>query len=205
MIHTYSLIHDDLPAMDNDDFRRGKNSLHKQFNEALAILTGDALLTDSFKYFASENIDSDLRSKLVMHAALCAGSNGMVKGQVLDMDANNKSLSLDEIKEIHLHKTKDLIYLSIICAKEISRLDDSYLEKLESLSMSFGLAFQIKDDIDDFYNEKDLVDDKATYVKVVGIDDSTRLLEDYKIKTLEITEEIFGVKKLYQLIKEVLK
>lgn len=204
MIHNYSLIHDDLPSMDNDDYRRGKLSVHKQFGEALAILAGDALLTDSFKFFCKGDLDNDTKIKLVTLAAKNAGSNGMVYGQVLDMNPRD-NYSLEDVKKIHLHKTKDLISLSIMAGGLIANFDDNKLSVLEEISYYFGLAFQIKDDIDD-YQEKssDLINQKATYPAVVGLKESKRILIDYKNIILNLTKNILGENKFYELVTRVL-
>lgn len=204
MIHNYSLIHDDLPSMDNDDYRRGKLSVHKKYGEALAILAGDALLTDSFKFFGQGNLANDTKIKLVTLAAKNAGSNGMVHGQVLDMNPNH-NYSLEDVKMIHLHKTKDLINLAIMAGGLIANYATDQLAILEEISYYFGLAFQIKDDIDDYQeNNSDLINQKATYPAVVGLEESKKNLINYKNKILNLTKNILGENKFYELVTRVL-
>lgn len=205
MIHSYSLIHDDLPAMDNDDYRRGQLTVHKKFNESLAILAADALLTDAFRYFCKGKLPNEVLVKLVVLASKNAGCNGMVEGQVLDMAKYPNGLNLEDVKKIHLHKTKDLINLSMISAGIIANLNPDEINLLDDLSYYFGLAFQIKDDIDDAKEENsDIINDKATYPKVVGLEKSKEILKEYKQKSLEIIHQLFGEKDLYQLIERIL-
>jgi len=205
MIHNYSLIHDDLPSMDNDDYRRGRLTVHKKFGEANAILAGDALLTDAFKYFASGNLDATKKIEIVKLAVNNAGSNGMVLGQILDISSNNKQLTHAEVKEIHYHKTRDLIHIALRSGGIIANLNDSELTKLDELANYFGLAFQIKDDLDDINeNKSDLKNMKATYPSTIGIAESINLLNEYKTKSLEICFNILGDRSLYKLIERIL-
>lgn len=205
MIHNYSLIHDDLPSMDNDDYRRGRLTVHKKFGEANAILAGDALLTDAFGYFVKGEIDANKKIEIVKLASNNSGSQGMVKGQILDISSSNKQLSLDEVKLIHFHKTRDLIHLAIKSGGIIVGLDQDKLSELEKLADYFGLAFQIKDDIDDLTeNNSDIINDKATYPSTIGLDESIKLLNEYKTKSLDICFNILGDKSFYRLIERIL-
>lgn len=205
MIHNYSLIHDDLPSMDNDDYRRGRLTVHKKYGEADAILAGDAILTDSFKYFAAGEIEDSKKIEIIKLASHNAGSSGMVKGQVLDIDSSLKTHSLEEVKLIHYHKTRDLIHLAIKSGGIIAGLDNDQLLKLDELADYFGLAFQIKDDLDDLIEEgSDVDNDKATYPSVIGKDNSFKLLLEYKTKSLDICFNILGDKLFYKLIERIL-
>ncbi|HEY8395656.1 MAG TPA: polyprenyl synthetase family protein [Bacilli bacterium] len=197
LIHTYSLIHDDLPAMDNDDFRRGKPSLHKAFGEALAILVGDALLSDAFRYFTKSPITLENRLKLVNLASEISGSGGMVLGQV--MDIQNEACNLAALEAMNLKKTGALFKLAFLGAGIIVNLDEEKLADLESLARWFGLGFQIKDDLEDFETE-----DKPTYPLLLGREESHNKLLEYKEKSLQIAGRILGNKEVYQLIERIL-
>ncbi|MFZ7945184.1 MULTISPECIES: polyprenyl synthetase family protein [Bacillaceae] len=167
MIHTYSLIHDDLPSMDNDDLRRGKPTNHKVFGEAVAVLAGDALLTYSFEVvgklpndFASEST----KLKLVVEMAKAAGAEGMVGGQVADMEGEGKQLSLEELEYIHIHKTGKLLKYSVAAGAILAEASQSQLNLLSSFAHHLGIAFQIQDDI------LDLVGNQQVIGKPVGSD-----------------------------------
>lgn len=183
MIHTYSLIHDDLPAMDNDDFRRGKPTNHKVFGEGIAILAGDALLTHAFQLVASisstKNIPSQVALDLVSKLATAAGPKGMVGGQILDLEAENKSLTLLELEQIHRHKTGDLISFSVYAGAVLANASDLHLAALLKFANKIGLAFQIQDDILDITGVEvdlgkpigsDQRHGKSTYPGIIGID-----------------------------------
>jgi geranylgeranyl diphosphate synthase type II len=186
MIHTYSLIHDDLPAMDNDDFRRGAPTNHKVFGEALAILAGDALLTLAFRLLA-DNVPSAsngprLRDVLV-EIADAAGSPGMVGGQVADIECEGKPADAEIVDYIHTHKTAALIRASIRAGAILSGATPAQLAALGVVGGALGLAFQITDDILDVTATteelgktagKDRAQQKATYPAVHGIDASRR-------------------------------
>lgn len=206
MIHNYSLIHDDLPAMDNDDYRRGRLTVHKKYGEADAILAGDALLTDAFKYLALGDIDPKKLIEIIILASNNSGSNGMVLGQVLDINSNFKSLSLEEVSVIHYHKTRDLIHLAIKAGAVIAGLNEKSQKEMDNLADYFGIAFQIKDDLDDYedLNSSDLENQKATYPSTIGKAESIKLLQEYKTKSLEICSNILGDKMFYNLIERIL-
>ncbi|NLW47504.1 MAG: polyprenyl synthetase family protein, partial [Firmicutes bacterium] len=193
MIHTYSLIHDDLPAMDNDDFRRGKPSLHKKYNEALAILTGDALLSDAFRYFLKTPVETFKQVELIRIVSECIGSSGMVLGQVLDLAGDPKT-----IEAIHLHKTQDLFRLTLLSGGIIAGLTN--LAELDNLSFYFGHAFQIKDDLDDYLTEPD----KITHPLVYGSENSRAVLAEYREMALMIVQNMLGRKEMYKLIQRIL-
>lgn len=150
-IHTYSLIHDDLPALDDDDVRRGKPSSHKRFGEATAILAGDALLTEAFAEMARLGTDGGFPPKAVVeaicHLAHSAGLRGMVGGQFLDTSLDGRTASLPEIEFIHIHKTGALILASVMLPVKLAETDDATATRLKRFGETAGLAFQISDDV----------------------------------------------------------
>nr|WP_246944793.1 farnesyl diphosphate synthase [Bacillus pinisoli] len=150
MVHTYSLIHDDLPSMDDDDLRRGKPTNHKVFGEAHAILAGDALLTYSFQVLAElnhEEISPEKKMRLILELSRAAGPEGMVGGQVADLEGERKSLSLRELEYIHERKTGKLLEYSIIAGGIVADASEEQIQHLRSFAFHLGLAFQIRDDI----------------------------------------------------------
>ena len=178
LIHTSSLIHDDLPAMDNDDFRRGKLTNHKVFGEAQAILAGDALLLDPYLLLANADLPSGVVVALVKELALASGSHGMVAGQVLDMDGETQALTFEELKQIHALKTGKMLTFPFVAAGLIAQQSDEVILSLRNLGEKVGQAFQIRDDILDVtatFDQigktpgKDEVADKSTYVKLLGL------------------------------------
>ncbi|MGX6442697.1 polyprenyl synthetase family protein [Neobacillus sp. K501] len=182
MIHTYSLIHDDLPSMDNDDLRRGKPTNHKVFGEAIAILAGDALLTYSFEVIgniSSEFASSETKLQLVIEMAKAAGTEGMVGGQVADMEGEGKALGLKELEYIHIHKTGKLLKYSVVAGALISGANQDQVEKLSKFAHHLGLAFQIQDDILDLEGNQELLgkpvgsdtsNQKSTYPQLLSIE-----------------------------------
>jgi geranylgeranyl diphosphate synthase type II len=187
MIHTYSLVHDDLPCMDNDDFRRGKPTNHKVFGEAIAVLTGDALLTHAFGVLASSSYDGDIRSRLIAALAEAAGTGGMIGGQVMDMVNETRDLSQSELEQLHRMKTAAMISFSTQCAPIILRSGKSVEQAFAEYGNNIGLAFQIVDDILDVESTsevlgktagKDRQRQKVTYPSLFGIDKSRKLAAD---------------------------
>jgi geranylgeranyl diphosphate synthase type II len=188
MIHTYSLIHDDLPAMDDDDFRRGNPTNHKVFGEAIAILAGDALLTEAFILLSDPeyagNKAAEVLLPVIHEIARCAGSRGMVGGQVVDMESEGKhDIDLATVQYIHTHKTGALIKASVKAGALLGSADDAGLAAMTRYGEAIGLAFQIADDILDIEGTteeigKDAGSDeergKATYPAVVGIAEAKR-------------------------------
>lgn len=181
MIHTYSLIHDDLPSMDDDDLRRGKATCHVQFGEATAILAGDVLQTLAFKTIADDtSIDANTRLKLISLLADSSGTpNGMVSGQQLDLDAEKQELSIDQIAEIHRQKTGALITAAAVSGALIGSATETEIEAIRKYSENLGLLFQITDDLLDITQEtsmlgktagKDVASEKATYPAYFGIE-----------------------------------
>ncbi|RST73929.1 polyprenyl synthetase family protein [Siminovitchia acidinfaciens] len=158
MIHTYSLIHDDLPSMDNDDLRRGKPTNHKVFGEAMAILAGDGLLTYSIQLIAEDkNLQADQKVELLQLLSQCAGPEGMVGGQVADMEGENKELGLDDLEYIHTHKTGKLLTFSVLAGAIIGGADRSQMDWFKHFSHHLGLSFQISDDILDVTGDEELM------------------------------------------------
>ena len=193
MIHTYSLIHDDLPAMDDDDYRRGRLTNHKVFGEATAILAGDALLTQAFILLAAEapgeSVSAAERLRLLQIIATAAGSLGMVGGQVVDMESETKSVELPIIEYIHTHKTGALILASLQAGAILGGADSRAFAALTRYGECAGLAFQIADDILDIVGEqsllgKDIGSDvqrgKATYPALLGLAESRRRAEELR-------------------------
>ncbi len=178
LIHTSSLIHDDLPAMDNDDFRRGKPTNHKVFGEAQAILAGDALLLDPYLLLANADLPSGVVVALVRELALASGSHGMVAGQVLDMDGETQSLTFEQLKQIHALKTGKMLTFPFVAAGLIAQQSDEVILSLRNLGEKVGQAFQIRDDILDVtatFDQigktpgKDEAADKSTYIKLLDL------------------------------------
>ena len=179
LIHTYSLIHDDLPAMDNDDYRRGRLSNHKVFGEAQAILAGDALLTYAFELLANPEFGQPERQlRIIREVAVAAGKDGMVGGQVADVAGEGKSLTLNEIEEIHKAKTGALLTVSARLGGILAGGTEEQVRALTDYAQALGLAFQIKDDILDIIGDSetlgkpagsDLRQSKSTYVSLLGL------------------------------------
>lgn len=188
MTHAYSLIHDDLPAMDNDSVRRGKPTLHIAFDEATAILAGDALQTQAYLNLASANMSDNIRVATLHCLAQASGAAGMCGGQQMDMDATNAILGLDELETLHSLKTGALIRASVRMGALIGNADASELETLDRFAHLLGLAFQIRDDILDIEASseqlgktagKDAEQNKSTYPNLLGMQEAKRLLDEY--------------------------
>jgi len=194
LIHTYSLIHDDLPAMDNDDYRRGRLSNHKVFGEAQAILAGDALLTYAFELLADSELGQPERQlRIIREVAVAAGKDGMVGGQVADVAAEGKSLTLNEIEEIHKAKTGALLTVSARLGGILAGGTEEQIGALTEYAQALGLAFQIKDDILDIVGDSetlgkptgsDLRQGKSTYVSLLGLEGAGQQLHAQTLKAL---------------------
>ena len=185
MIHTMSLIHDDLPAMDDDDLRRGRPTNHKIYGEAIAILAGDALLTRAFEMVSlrSPGVQAERLLKVVGELSLVAGAPGLVGGQVVDLQSEGKEVDLDTLEYIHLHKTGALLSACVITGAIIGGAKDELIDALRVYARGIGLAFQIIDDILDVTASsevlgktagKDLIADKTTYPKLLGLEESRK-------------------------------
>lgn len=200
MIHTYSLIHDDLPAMDNDDLRRGKPTNHKVFGEALAILAGDALVTLAFGIIARlKNISPDLKIDLIDKLSFSAGAEGMVGGQVLDMLGEGQTLTLEQLEEVHLNKTGALLSYSILAGAIITNVSEEIRSALERYAFHIGLAFQIQDDILDVEGTseqlgktagKDLKSEKNTYPSILTMEGAKKELQTQYNLAYEALENV---------------
>lgn len=188
MIHAYSLIHDDLPAMDDDSLRRGKPTCHIQFDEATAILAGDALLTESFVILSHlEGISDSAKIKLIQLFSHSAGASGMVGGQMMDLEGEERKITSDELVAIHRLKTGKLIKASILAGAIAGNTDEKTLMHLTEFADNIGLAFQVKDDILDVTGTseelgktagKDLEQEKSTYVTLLGLEKATTILDE---------------------------
>ena len=202
LIHTYSLIHDDLPSMDDDDMRRGKDSSHVRFGEANAILAGDALHDLAFELIASdEDMNDAAKINAVNILAKASGSKGMVLGQYLDIESEklNSNLNLDEIEKIHSLKTGKLIQASILMGQLESSLDNKKQIMLSDFGSKIGLAFQIFDDILDETGDSsvlgksaksDIKNHKQTYVKVIGLEESNFIADQLATESIGILDSM---------------
>jgi geranylgeranyl diphosphate synthase type II len=184
MLHTYSLIHDDLPALDNDDLRRGRPTCHKVFGEAIAILSGDALQTQSYEVLSRLKCPPESRVKIIEEIARGTGTvNGMIGGQVVDLEAEHSKPTAEMLEYIHRSKTAALITASLVSGGLYAGAEDSEVAHLRAFGMGIGLAFQIVDDVLDVTQTseqlgktagKDTVSEKATYPALFGIDASVK-------------------------------
>lgn len=187
MIHTYSLIHDDLPAMDNDDYRRGKLTNHKVYDEAIAILAGDALLTLSFEVMlAQKDVQPQTLVAVVAEIAKAAGPSGMVGGQVLDMQSEGQNIPLEKLQLMHNAKTGALFTAAIKAGGMIAGANPKQLEMLVQFSKFYGLAFQITDDILDAVGEQEKIgkpvgsdekNNKATFVTLYSVEEAKKMAQ----------------------------
>ena len=212
MIHSYSLVHDDLPALDNDDYRRGKLTTHKVFGEAEGILIGDSLLTYAFYVLSQKNLEflsSEQLVNIISKTSEYAGINGMIGGQMIDIESENKKIDLETLKYIHSHKTGKLIKLPIEIACIIANVEKDKKEVLEEYANLIGLAFQVKDDILDVEGTfedlgkpvgSDVDLHKATYPSILGMEESKKILNDTVEKAKEIIKNKFGEEKGKNLI-----
>jgi geranylgeranyl diphosphate synthase type II len=202
-IHTYSLIHDDLPALDNDDLRRGKPTCHKQFGEASAILAGDALLTLAFETLANASIDPARRVAILSHVAASAGTvNGMVGGQVADLEAEGRAIQPADLEYIHRSKTAALIRASVVSGAIGGGADDEDVARLKRFGETIGWAFQVVDDILDVEESsaalgktagKDAAQQKATYPSLYGLEKSRQFAKELETRAMAEIEP-YGVR-----------
>ena len=202
LIHTYTLIHDDLPALDNDDLRRGKPTNHKVFGEAIAILAGDALLTQAFiimtRAAGMETVPPECILKATHEMAGALGSTGMIGGQVVDLESEGKRINSETLEYIHIYKTGFLIRACIRCGGVLSQASKGQLSSLSSFGAHIGLAFQIIDDILDITGDQeklgkdigsDLTKNKATYPALYGLEESKRKAEELVEESIDCLNE----------------
>ena len=191
MIHTYSLIHDDLPAMDNDDYRRGRLTNHKVFGEATAILAGDALLTHAFDIMTRQETEPATLIKVIREISQASGIAGMIGGQSIDLQSEGKRLNLKNLRRMHLGKTGALFRASIRCGAILAGANDEQLNDLTQYAENFGLAFQITDDILDVTGDEKILgkpvgsdkrNEKSTYVTLMSPDEA-RILAELTVET----------------------
>ena len=213
MIHTYSLIHDDLPAMDNDDYRRGRLTSHKMFDEATAILAGDALLTKAFEITAESDISADKIVKIEKLLAEKAGYRGMINGQMLDMKYTDSSyVTIEQLKETDYYKTGELITLPLLCGCIIAGRDVC-LEMFDKVGHDIGVAFQIQDDVLDYTSNpeemgkstSDSVNKKNTYYTLLGETEAVREYERLYDEALKLLDEYLDCefKNITSIIREM--
>lgn len=216
LIHSYSLVHDDLPAMDNDDLRRGKPTTHIKYNEATAILVGDAQQTLAFEILSQNNqIDANATIELIHLLSAASGAKGMIGGQVIDIASENKTIKLDELKQLHLLKTGALIQCAILMGAVTA---DNYAQlkpSLTKLGASIGLAFQVHDDILDIESDtktlgkpqgSDLELNKSTYPKLLGFDNAKtyrdKLIKQAKTQLSELPIKSIFLEQLIDYIAQ---
>lgn len=202
IMHAYSLIHDDLPCMDNDDLRRGKPSNHRVFGEAIATLAGDALISFGAELIINETpatISKDVVLDIVKDYLITAGANGIVAGQVADIEAENKKIDIENLKYIHKYKTGALFKCSILIGLKLARVDSGILAKMSDYADNFGVLFQIYDDIIDctLTTEelgktagKDSLENKLTYVSAFGLDEAKNIFYSLYDKNHGILKEL---------------
>ncbi|CBI13121.1 geranyl transferase [Streptococcus gallolyticus subsp. gallolyticus] len=217
MIHTGSLIHDDLPAMDDDDYRRGRLTNHKKFDEATAILAGDSLFLDPFGLVANAALSADTKVCLIAELSQASGTYGMVGGQMLDMKGEERKLNLSELQLIHANKTGKLLTFPVVAAGIVANLAPDDLKSLREAGSLVGLAFQVRDDILDVtatFEEigktpkKDLLADKTTYPSLLGLEKSYDILNQSIDQALAIFQKLsetqaFNAGKITEMIERL--
>ena len=217
MIHTGSLIHDDLPAMDDDDYRRGRLTSHKKFDEATAILAGDSLFLDPFGLVADTALSADIKVRLIAELSQASGTYGMVGGQMLDMKGEERKLNLSELQLIHTNKTGKLLTFPVVAAGIVANLAANDLKSLREAGSLVGLAFQVRDDILDVTatfeeigktQKKDLLADKATYPSLLGLEKSYDILNRSIDQALAIFQKLsetqaFNAEKITKMIERL--
>ena len=217
MIHTGSLIHDDLPAMDNDDYRRGRLTSHKKFGEDMAILAGDSLFLDPYGLVSMAELPSQVKVDLIAELSLAAGSFGMVAGQVLDMRGEGCKLTMDQLQTIHANKTGKLLAYPFVAAGIIAQTSQSVLRKLRQTGELLGLAFQVRDDILDVTAsfeqigktpQKDLAAEKSTYPALLGLDGARDFFDETLEQAKSLLEQLekesdFSAKEIQKIIESL--
>ncbi|MBM7643367.1 polyprenyl synthetase family protein [Streptococcus loxodontisalivarius] len=217
MIHTGSLIHDDLPAMDNDDYRRGRLTNHKKFDEATAILAGDSLFLDPFDLLARADLKAEIIVRLVQLLSQSSGTFGMVGGQMLDMKGEGQALNLEQLASIHANKTGRLLTFPFTAAGIIAEQSEQVISQLTVAGMLIGHAFQVRDDILDVTAsfeelgktpQKDLLAEKSTYPALLGLDQSYVVLDDSLNQATAIFQNLsqsqdFEPSQIFQVIERL--
>jgi len=214
MIHTYSLIHDDLPSMDDDDMRRGRPSLHKAFPEWLAVLTGDALLTFAFEILTKTDFTPSIQVELIQLLSHYSGAEGLILGQVIDLSSQNKKISYDILQKMHLGKTASLFIASLEMAAVIAKSDQNEKDILKKIAEKVGVAFQVIDDILDETSTQDVLGkpigsdkekNKATILSIIGLEKSKELATSLTQEALELLSSLNGnTEPLKALIEKLL-
>ena len=201
-IHAYSLVHDDLPCMDDDDLRRGRPTVHKTYDEATALLVGDALQTRAFEVLAKAQCEIDVRLLMISSLAAASGSRGMAGGQAIDLDSVGKKLDLVGLKQMHAMKTGALLSCAVQLGGIAAHLNPTQMTCLKNYSQALGLAFQIVDDVLDATVDsqtlgktagKDAANDKPTYVTLMGLDYAQKQAKQLQAEAIA-SLEIFGSK-----------
>ncbi|HEM4054066.1 TPA: polyprenyl synthetase family protein [Streptococcus suis] len=217
LIHTGSLIHDDLPAMDNDDYRRGRLTNHKVYDEATAILAGDSLFLDPFGFLAQVDLPAETILALVRELSQASGTFGMVAGQVLDMAGEGQNLTLEQLQAIHANKTGKLLTFPFVAAGLIAGQSDVVINHLRQAGQLIGLAFQVRDDILDVTAtfeeigktpQKDVLAEKSTYPALLGLEASKVFLEDSLDQAINELDQVaslvpFSTEKIKEIIESL--
>lgn len=216
MVHTFSLIHDDLPEMDNDDYRRGKLTNHKVYGDGMAVLAGDALLTLAFEVIARQkHTDPATLLRVVQEISTAAGMNGMVGGQAIDLESEGHRIPMQELQKMHMGKTGALFRAALRSGAILAGATEGQLAALTSYAEGFGLAFQITDDILDVTGDEKLIgkpvgsdirNEKSTYVTLTSLDEAQRLAEETVDKAVKALT-VFGPEAdfLRQLVRYMLE
>ncbi|HEL1756493.1 TPA: polyprenyl synthetase family protein [Streptococcus suis] len=217
LIHTGSLIHDDLPAMDNDDYRRGRLTNHKVYDEATAILAGDSLFLDPFGFLAQVDLPAETILALVRELSQASGTFGVVAGQVLDMAGEGQNLTLEQLQAIHANKTGKLLTFPFVAAGLIAGQSDVVINHLRQAGQLIGLAFQVRDDILDVTAtfeeigktpQKDVLAEKSTYPALMGLEASKVFLEDSLNQAINELDQVakqvpFSTEKIKEIIESL--
>ncbi|HEM6112849.1 TPA: polyprenyl synthetase family protein [Streptococcus suis] len=217
LIHTGSLIHDDLPAMDNDDYRRGRLTNHKVYDEATAILAGDSLFLDPFGFLVQVDLPAETILALVRELSQASGTFGMVAGQILDMAGEGRNLTLEQLQAIHANKTGKLLTFPFVAAGIIAEQSDAVISHLRQAGQLVGLAFQVRDDILDVTAtfeeigktpQKDVMAEKSTYPALMGLEASKVFLEDSLNQAINELDQVakqvpFSTKEIKEIIESL--
>jgi geranylgeranyl diphosphate synthase type II len=205
LIHTYSLIHDDLPCMDDDDIRRGKPSLHRAYPQWLAVLTGDYLLTYAFEIIANEKkLEAKQKINLIQTLTKYAGGNGLIAGQIADLSWESKNIDFKKLEFMHFNKTASLFIASVEFGCIIAKATQDVKEKFLGFAKNLGLAFQIFNDIKGFYKTSDLVKKKATAISLLGLDKAKKIASDLQEKSLYLLKTMpYEMSYLEKIVEEI--